>query len=45
MLMILSEKQTIESRIREIKRGLLHQKSKGTREIWREHIKYLETQI
>lgn len=43
--MKLSEKQITESRIREMKRKLLHQKHKETRCIWEEHILYLESQL
>lgn len=43
--MKLNEKQVMESRIREIKRKLLHQKNKNTRQLWREHINYLESQL
>lgn len=41
----LTQKQITESRIREIKRKLLHQTDPSTREIWMEHITYLESQI
>lgn len=35
---------SIDSRIRELKRKLLHQRDKVTRKIWLEHIEYLEAQ-
>jgi len=43
--MRLNEKQMIESRIRDIKRKLLHQRNKDTRQIWEDHIAYLELQL
>lgn len=36
---------SLESRIRDIKRQLLHQKDKTTRKIWVEHINFLDGQI
>lgn len=35
----------IESRIRQIRRAILHEKNKVVRDIFREHIGYLKTQI
>lgn len=43
--MILNEKQIIESRIRDIKRKLLYQRNKYTRQIWKDHITYLKSQL
>ena len=36
---------SIESRIREIKRCLLHEKNKDLRKIYIEHIKFLESEL
>lgn len=36
---------SIESRIREIKRCLLHEKNKILRKIYIEHIKFLESEL
>lgn len=33
---------SIESRIREIKRKLLHERNPIIRDMWKDHIKYLE---
>ncbi|EPY2274690.1 hypothetical protein ACFLKB_00670 [Clostridium sp. FAM 1755] len=33
------------SRIREMKRLILHQKDAGTRAIWKPHIKFLESKL
>ena len=41
----LTRNQKIESRIREIKRKMLHQRDSVIRNIWNEHIKYLESQL
>lgn len=41
----LTQQEITESRIRDIKRKLLHQKDESTRQIWMEHITYLESQI
>lgn len=43
--MRLNQKQIIESRIRDIKRKLLHQRNSNTRAMWNEHIIYLESQL
>lgn len=43
--MRLNQKQIIKSRIRNIKRQLLHQRNENTRNLWRNHIIYLESQI
>ena len=43
--MKLSQNQIIQSRIRELKRKLLHQRTIHTRQLWREHISYLESQL
>lgn len=43
--MRLNQKQITESRIRDIKRKMLHQKNKDTRELWKNHILYLESQL
>lgn len=43
--MKLNQKQIIESRIRDIKRKILHQRNKNTRSLWEEHIIYLESQL
>ncbi|WP_286010097.1 hypothetical protein [Clostridium sp. Marseille-Q2269] len=36
---------TLGSRIREIKRLILHQRDSRTRSIWKSHIKFLESQL
>lgn len=36
---------SIESRVRELKRCLLHEKNKVLREIYIEHIKFLESEL
>lgn len=43
--MRLNEKQIIQSRIRDIKRKLLHQRNENTRQLWKDHITYLEAQL
>lgn len=43
--MKLNQNQIIQSRIREIKRKLLHQRNIHTRQLWRDHITYLESQL
>lgn len=43
--MKLNQNQIIQSRIREIKRKLLHQRNIHTRQLWRDHIAYLESQL
>lgn len=41
----MNRSKIIESRIRDIKRKMLHQRDALVRKIWREHIEYLETQL
>ena len=41
----LTQQEITEGRIRDIKRKLLHQKDETTRQIWLDHITYLESQI
>lgn len=43
--MILNKEQIIQSRIRNIKRKLLHQRNIHTRQLWKDHISYLESQL
>lgn len=43
--MRLTRKQQLESRIRDMKRKMLHQRDQGTRSIWKSHIEYLESEI
>ena len=43
--MRLTRKQVLESRIRDIKRKLLHQRDVGLRKMWKEHIEYLQSQL
>ena len=43
--MKLTRNQKLESRVRDIKRKLLHQRDKVTRKIWTDYIEYLESQI
>lgn len=41
----LTQEQIINSRIREIKRKILHTHNKSTRDIYRDHINYLISTI
>ena len=36
---------SIDSRIRELKRAILHEKNQQVRKIYKEHIEFLKTQI
>ena len=45
MRMRKSRKQVLESRIRDIRRKLLHQRDAGLRKMWKEHIEYLELEL
>lgn len=36
---------SIESRIREMKRLMLHQRDKVVRDIWKSHIEFLESKV
>lgn len=44
-MQIKQRKQLLESRIRELKRKLLHEHNRETRTIYKDHINYLESQI
>lgn len=43
--MRLSRKEQLQSRIRDIKRQMLHQYDQGVRYIWKSHIEYLESEV
>lgn len=45
MVVKLNEKQVLESRIRDIKRKILHQGNKEIRTIWQDHVNYLENEL
>lgn len=43
--MIKTRKQLLESRVRELKRKILHTRNSGTRRLYKDHINYLKSQM